>query len=132
MALDIYVGSLTRYYLNDWETPGARLARDFGIPYEVLRTQSEPDDAVTDPIIVRDAVLGWRTALDESLSEHESERLSWNEELDNISSDDPAEEEIEDAGTGETFERSARFGLEMFARLAELSVRHRLPMKLDY
>jgi hypothetical protein len=33
---------------------------------------------------------------------------------------------------GDRYEKSARFGLAMFLALAELSVKHRLPMKLDY
>ena len=36
------------------------------------------------------------------------------------------------AGSQDTFEHTARFGLAMFLRHAQLSVEHRLPMKLDY
>jgi hypothetical protein len=36
------------------------------------------------------------------------------------------------AGSQDTFDRTAQFGLAMFLHHAQLSVEHRLPMKLDY
>jgi hypothetical protein len=51
-----------------------------------------------------------------------------NEETYRISSD----RKFEDADEGNRFDKSARLGLEMFLRLAQLSVEHQLPMKLDY
>ena len=36
------------------------------------------------------------------------------------------------AGSQDTFDQSAHFGLAMFLHHAQLSVEHRLPMKLDY
>lgn len=82
MALDIYVGSLTRYYLNDWESVAARTFRDKGIPYQVIKPQPEPDDAVTDPTVVKEAVLGWRSSLEAGLRQHLGSGLTWNEEAD--------------------------------------------------
>jgi hypothetical protein len=82
MALDIYVGSLTRYYLNDWETVAARIMREDGIPYQVVRPQSEPDDAVTDPAVVKEAVESWRKSLEAGLRQHLTAGLSWDEEPD--------------------------------------------------
>lgn len=227
MALDIYVGSLTRYYLSDWESAGAKAAREMGVPYQVIRPPSKTDDAVTDPAIIRDAVAGWRTAVEGALKQYLTVSLSWSEEpgapyfTDRPASDGyaglvllaahtelpefPLPEQAvsqwqqDDAfravtspdfksrfsslyevelwlpghfsfkfkapdvagATGwigssvslyeqlrclneETycgqfnghpengFDQSARFGLEMFLRLARLSVEHQLPMKLDY
>jgi hypothetical protein len=36
------------------------------------------------------------------------------------------------AGSQDTFDQTARFGLAVFLHHAQLSVEHRLPMKLDY
>jgi hypothetical protein len=237
MALDIYVGSLTRYYLKDWETAGARTSREMGVPYQVIRHESKPDDdAVTDPAVVKEAVLGWRRSLEAGLRQHLTEGLLWNEEPDTpyftdrpswegyaglvllaahterpefsrperamsewdkddayqavispdfksrfsllyeveiwlpcrfsfkfkapdvagakvwfgsslvlldelrrlneetyrVSSDGLLEGKFEGADKADEFNKSARFGLEMFLRLAQLSVEHQLPMKLDY
>jgi hypothetical protein len=83
MALDIFVGALTRYYLSDWETPGARIARELGADYQIVRPESEnADESVTDPAVVKDAVLSWRTALETSLRQQLPSGLSWNEEPD--------------------------------------------------
>jgi hypothetical protein len=82
MALDIYVGSLTRYYLNDWESVAAKMFREKGIPHQVIRSQPEPDEAVTDPAIVKEVVLGWRSSLEGGLRQHLTSGLMWSEETD--------------------------------------------------
>lgn len=46
--------------------------------------------------------------------------------------DDLARWKYEGAGSRDSFEESAQFGLAMFAHHARLSVQHKLPMKLDY
>jgi hypothetical protein len=232
MALDIYVGSLTRYYVGKWETAGARYAREQGIPYQTVRPHPESHDAVTDPVVVKEAVQGWRSSLEAGLRQHLSTGLSWEEEADSpYFTDRPAwdgyaglvllaahtecpefplpecataewdkddayqaaasrdfksrfshlydvviwlpcrfsfkfkapdavgtqvwfgsslelldelrrlneetyrissDRKFEDADEGNRFDKSARLGLEMFLRLAQLSVEHQLPMKLDY
>ena len=227
MALDIYVGSLTRYYLKDWESAGARVAREMGASYEIVRPQPGVDDAVTDPAVIKDAVLTWRKSLEMGLKQHLADGLSWSEESDApYFTDRPAYDgyaglvllaahterpefplpdqavsqwQEDDAfravtakdfksrfsavydveiwlpsrfpfkfkvpdvagatvwfgssvslceqlqrlddetyrgqfgGTPQNpFDQSARFGLEMFLRLARLSVEHKLPMRLDY
>ena len=227
MALDVYVGSLTRYYLRDWETAGARVAREMGASYQVIRPQSEADDGVTNPAVIKDAVVTWRSSLEMGLKQHLTDGLLWSEEpgapyfTDRPTHDgyaglvllaahterpefplpNRAVSEWQDDGAyqavtssnfksrfssvydveiwlpcrfsfkfkapdvagaavwigssfglydqlrhldGETyrgqftgvaqnaFDQSARFGLEMFLRLAQLSVEHQLPMKLDY
>ncbi|MEW5985307.1 MAG: hypothetical protein AB1791_01590 [Chloroflexota bacterium] len=40
MAIDLYVGSLTRYYLRDWETVGQVAAREMGMAHVTIT----PDD----------------------------------------------------------------------------------------
>lgn len=78
MALDIYVGSLTRYYAGDWQTVAQQWAQESGVPFHVVRPDA-PDDAVTDPDEIRPAVLDWRDQLSEALGARLDEPLGWDE-----------------------------------------------------
>ena len=49
MGLDVYVGSLTRYYAHDWETAVQRLGCEQGIPVVIVRARLQSPDAITDP-----------------------------------------------------------------------------------
>jgi hypothetical protein len=82
MGLDVYVGSLTRYYAGDWELIAQQAARETGVPLQVVRAQADPADAIRDPDAIRPVVKQWRDQLSESLSEHLSAPLDWNEEAD--------------------------------------------------
>jgi hypothetical protein len=66
MGLDVYVGTLTRYFAGDWELATAKAAREMGIDLQVVR-ENEPEDAIMDPDEIRPAVLQWRDALSEAL-----------------------------------------------------------------
>jgi len=79
MGLDIYVGSFTRYYCGDWETAAARAAREQGIPFEVVRPNPGPQDAVKDPAVIHQAVESWRTALEAGMRQELVDGLSWDE-----------------------------------------------------
>ncbi|MCB9854100.1 MAG: hypothetical protein H6818_00320 [Phycisphaerales bacterium] len=81
MGLDVYVGSLTRYYLQDWETPAERWARESGTPIKVIRPQ-DPEDAITDPDEIREAVSIWRSVVSDALEEHLEGPLDWDESDD--------------------------------------------------
>jgi hypothetical protein len=236
MGLDIYVGSFTRYYRGDWETVVARAAREQGMGFKVIRTNPDPPDKVTDPIVIREAVESWRISLEAGLRQHLADGLAWDERADadyftdkpdwvgysgvvllaahtacpehprperatahfdkdaayqslaaqefrcrfsqvfevelwlpcafpfTFKAADVAGNEVrfgssvtlldqlsrlndesyradaetlakwkyDGAGSQDTFEQTARFGLAMFLYHAQLSVKHRLPMKLDY
>ena len=75
MGLDVYVGTLTRYVVGDWELITETVGRELGIPVRVERAEPEPEDAITDPDLVREAVLDWRADLGEALGTD----LSWSE-----------------------------------------------------
>ncbi len=79
MALDIYVGSFTRYLARDWENPGQRYAREHGIEYNVIKPDSKPEDTVTDPALIQEAVRLWRRALEDGLRSDLPQGLSWDE-----------------------------------------------------
>ena len=78
MGLDVYVGSLTRYYARDWETVIQKHARETGMALNVVRL-NEPEDAITDPHVIRAAVLTWRINLSSALGDNISEPLDWDE-----------------------------------------------------
>ena len=62
MGLDVYVGSLTRYYTHDWETAVQQAGRELGVEVQVVRTEEPPVDEITDPDEARELVLAWRDA----------------------------------------------------------------------
>jgi len=75
VGLDVYVGTLTRYVVGDWELTVEAAGRELGIPVRVERAEPEPEDAIRDPDLVREAVLDWRADLEEALGTD----LSWSE-----------------------------------------------------
>jgi hypothetical protein len=68
VGLDVYVGSLTRYYSHDWETVVQRAGREQGIPV-VTQRNNQPADEIRDPAIIRDHILAWRSAISRALRE---------------------------------------------------------------
>lgn len=81
MGLDVYVGSLTRYYAHDWETIVQRTGREQGIPV-VMKRLNESPDAITDPATIRDLIMTWRSLMSRSLREAGLivGELDWSEE----------------------------------------------------
>jgi hypothetical protein len=78
MGLDIFVGTLTRYYSGQWETVVQQaFADDDDIGVLVVRPSSP--DAETDPEAIRPAVLEWRRQLSDAFGAHLQEPLDWNE-----------------------------------------------------
>jgi len=69
MALDVYVGSLTRYYAGDWESI-ADAAGQRG-----RRAAASKNDRER----IRNAVLAWREGLGHALQQHLGEPLDWTE-----------------------------------------------------
>jgi hypothetical protein len=78
MALDIYVGTLTRYYRQEWENKGQRLAREQGWEHSIIRPGGDvepPQPAVA----IRKAVAGWRVFMTKSLAPHGIPPITWDE-----------------------------------------------------
>jgi hypothetical protein len=76
MALDVYVGSLTRYYAGEWENVADRAARERG------EQQGQPPgraDRSGGSDLVRPRILQWRTLLVRSLGDNIDEPLDWDE-----------------------------------------------------
>jgi hypothetical protein len=81
MALDVYVGSLTRYYAGEWENIAEKTARERGAPYQIVRPGGSGDRS-RDPERIQPAVLAWRVALSDSLGGNISGPLDWDETLE--------------------------------------------------
>ncbi len=67
MGLDVYVGSLTRYYARDWETIVQQAARRQGIQVQVMRPNPLPDEQIKNPAQIRDLVIEWRSKMQAEL-----------------------------------------------------------------
>jgi hypothetical protein len=81
MALDVYVGSLTRYYTGDWENVVERAARERGVQYRAER-QGHAADAESDPRQARALVSAWQRNLSTALGEKIAIPLAWSEAED--------------------------------------------------
>ena len=83
MGLDVYVGSLTRYYARDWETVLQRHARETGMSLNVLRP-NESEAIVTDQDSIRAAVCTWRDNLSSGLGDNIDAPLNWDESAESL------------------------------------------------
>lgn len=78
MGLDVFVGTLTRYYSGDWELIAQQAAKEMGLNLEVIR-QHNPPDAIRDPDQIRPTVLAWRESLSVALADRIAQPLDWDE-----------------------------------------------------
>ena len=78
MGLDVYVGSLTRYYSGEWETIVQRISRENNLKFQTIR-QHDPEGSIKDPNIIRPVVLQWRESLSAGLDDNISSPLEWDE-----------------------------------------------------
>lgn len=75
MGLDIYVGSLSRYYAREWETISQTYAREQGMAHQTLYTSQQEK---IDQDQIRAEIIGWRDAVRNSVTE-EPIQLDWDE-----------------------------------------------------
>jgi hypothetical protein len=80
MGLDVYVGTLTRYYAGEWETVVQRAGRELGMEVRIER-QNEVADALRDPAEIEELVIYWRDRLNAGLGDNLAEPLAWTEGL---------------------------------------------------
>jgi hypothetical protein len=81
MALDVYVGSLARYYAGEWENIAEKTARERGTQYQIGRPGGSAD-RLKDPERIPSAVVAWRSSLSESLGSKIMLPLDWEENLE--------------------------------------------------
>jgi hypothetical protein len=82
MGQDLYVGSLTRYYAHQWETPIQRFARENGTQYSRIGPGADADRGITDPAQVRDVVGRWMAEVSNALSSWLPGPLEWDESIE--------------------------------------------------
>jgi hypothetical protein len=82
MGLDIYAGTLTRYYSGQWETILQQTAKETGQDVMVIRLNEDPDDEVCSPEEVQEVVTEWRTMIGRAIKSHLTEPLEWPEGMD--------------------------------------------------
>src|SRR6185295_35850 len=77
MGLDLYVGTLTRYYTGRWETEGQRVGRQAGIPVQIIYANGEPRrlGKLTAPIVI----ARWRRRVAGKFAHLVPEGLTWSE-----------------------------------------------------
>jgi hypothetical protein len=78
VALDVYVGSLTRYYRRDWDNVAQRMAREQGWQYSIVRP-SEGAEAPPPAADIRRAVTDWCRGLSAGLEAHGYGPVRWDE-----------------------------------------------------
>src|SRR5262245_46408271 len=79
MGLDVYVGSLTRYYSRQWETVVQKMARETGMQLTVVRQDDAPPPT---PSEIAQVAVSWRDGLSRALAPHGVSPLTWEESLD--------------------------------------------------
>src|SRR5262245_32541171 len=91
MGLDVYVGSLTRYYTGDWETIVQQWGRQNGVPVTVVRAGQSPGgggsvwerlfkrNAPSPAEKTRIAVIGWRGQIARVLGREAALSFDWDE-----------------------------------------------------
>lgn len=78
MALDVYVGSLTRYYAGDWESSADRRGQRTRPRTGATRASDPGQDSQR----IAKSVLDWRAGLGRALASHLAEPLDWPEIAD--------------------------------------------------
>jgi hypothetical protein len=78
VGLDVYVGSLRRYYTGDWETVMQQRAREAGLDSMVIRPFGEEEEI--EPGVIKEMVPMWREALNETFADRlQGTRVDWDE-----------------------------------------------------
>ncbi len=80
MGLDIYVGSLTRYYRRDWETIVQQWGRESGVRVNIVYAQESDSEPELSEDETCSAILEWRAGLARELNSYIPGGLIWSEE----------------------------------------------------
>jgi len=92
MALDLYVGPLSRYHAGDWKTVGEQMAETQGLAYQVIGPDGALDeDEETVPIQeIEDAIEQWQRNLREVLIKAGEKGELWSDRaLEDYATDRP-------------------------------------------
>lgn len=81
MGLDIYAGTLTRYYARNWKTVVQQWGEANGMQVNIVRPKEQNVEIAPAEEILA-GVTSWRDAMLRALSPHLSENPLWNEDND--------------------------------------------------
>ena len=81
MGLDIYAGTLTRYYSRNWKTSVQQWGEANGVNVNIVRPEEQQGETVPADEILQD-VTGWREQLIEALGGSITRRPFWTEDND--------------------------------------------------
>lgn len=78
MGMDIYAGTLTRYFSKDWKTAAQVYAEEKGLAFQTIYSQGQEESTSQQEIM--EWVCRWRDSLTAALSEAlDTELLAWEE-----------------------------------------------------
>ena len=83
MGLDVYSGTLTRYYSGNWETVVEKWAKEQSIEYRLIRLDEDEDEdeenVLTNPKEIQKEIVEWQKNLKKFLQEYITEEFWWDE-----------------------------------------------------
>lgn len=84
MGLDVYAGTLTRYYARRWETSTQRFARENGIAFQRFTPQGVADTSPEPDVeAVHEGIVGWQSFILSSLPHEEDKPFNpWPEDCE--------------------------------------------------
>lgn len=80
MALDIYCGSLSRYYRQEWQNVIERWAKENHLDYHINRQRQQNDEEEMSDAQLQETVLAWQKNLQDFLKRQQNLTLSWRED----------------------------------------------------
>ncbi|MBR1750937.1 MAG: hypothetical protein IJ740_08695 [Ruminococcus sp.] len=73
MGLDIYAGTMTRYYSQNWKSTVQQWGEEHGMQVNIVRPEEQNAELAT-PEEILEGVTGWRDRLIAALSDDLSEK----------------------------------------------------------
>lgn len=81
MGLDIYAGTLTRYYTRNWKTSVQKWGEEHGMQVNIVRPEEQNVELAPAEEIL-EGVTGWRDQIIAALADALTEKPFWNEDND--------------------------------------------------
>lgn len=78
MAFDVYVGTMTRFYRQEWENVAQRMSREQGIEYRMIYAGGDPEPPPP-AAEIRESLSHWWRDMTNALSAQRCGPFKWNE-----------------------------------------------------
>ena len=82
MGLDVYSGTLTRYYARNWKTSVQQWGEKYGYEVNIIRPNEAEEQETVSPEEICKGVTRWRDLLIERLGSNLGRKPLWNEDND--------------------------------------------------